>query len=174
MPPKIETSDQVTKGYHGTTLAVAQDVMQTYFKMSPPDAGAFLGEGAYFFDNQLSQAKRWATTRNTPGTKTAVIESGVKYGRLLNLTDKEQRDDLEWFAREYQRKTNETVTLPTIIDIVADRLGAEVVKAMRIPHNPSFLWQSRFSADVEVILAVREVKNILSKEIIWSQIAGLV
>jgi len=172
MPPKIDTSDQVTKGYHGTTLEVAQEVLQTYFKMTPPDVGAFLGEGAYFFDNQPSQAKRWAATRNPAGTQIAVIESDVKYGRLLNLTDQKQRDDLEWFAKEYQRKTNEKVTLPTIIDIVADRLGAEVVKAMRIPQNPSFLWQSRFSADVEVILAVREVKNILSKQIIWSQIAG--
>src|ERR1035437_5190629 len=45
MPPKIDTSDQVTKGYHGTTLAVAQDVMQTYITMSPPVHGEFVIKG---------------------------------------------------------------------------------------------------------------------------------
>lgn len=173
MGPKLDISDQVTAGYHGTSLAVAQEIVGTTFKMSAPDSGAYLGVGVYFFDNQPSQAKRWAKTRfgTTPGSKVAVIQSKIKYGRLLNLTDREHHDSVQWFAREYQRKANKTVTLPTIIDIVAETLNAEVVKAMRIPKNPNFLMQTGFSADIEVILAVRDVKNILSREQIWSEMA---
>jgi hypothetical protein len=171
MGPKLNISDQVTAGYHGTSLAAADEIVRTNFKLSAPDSGAYLGEGVYFFDNQPSQAKRWATTRfgTTPGTKVAVIQSKIKYGRLLNLTDREHHDSIQWFAREFQRKANKTVTLPTIIDIVAEKLNAEVVKAMRIPRKPSFLMETGFSADIEVILAVRDVTNILSREQIWSQ-----
>ena len=171
MGPKLEISDQVTAGYHGTSLASAQEILSTNFKLSPPDSGAYLGEGVYFFDNQPSQAKRWAKTRfgAARGSKYAVIQSKIKYGRLLNLTDRESHDTVRWFAQEYQRKASKTVTLPTIIDIVAEKLNVEVVKAMRVPKKPDFLMQTGFSADIEVILAVRELKNILSRDQIWSE-----
>ncbi len=176
MAPKLDISDQVTAGYHGTSLGAAEEIVRTKFKMSAPDSRAFLGEGVYFFDNQPSQAKHWAVTRcgRMAGSRVAVIESKIRYGRLLNLADRQQQDSIQWFAREYQRKADKTVTLPTIIDIVAEKLSADVVKAMRIPRNPSFLMQTGFSADIEVILAVRNLTNILSRDIIWSQITGLV
>jgi hypothetical protein len=170
MEPKLEISDQITAAYHGTSLPEAQEIKRTNFKLTPPNAGAFLGEGVYFFDNQPSQAKKWAVTRKaTPGGAVAVIQSKVRYGRLLNLTDREHREILDWFAREFQRKANMKATLPAIIDIAADKLQAEVVKAIRIPQNATFLLGTGFCTDIEVILAVRNVTNILSTEIIWSQ-----
>jgi len=170
MEHKLEISDQITAGYHGTTLSEAQEIKRTKFKLTSPNSGAFLGEGVYFFDNQPSQAKRWAITRKaTPGGTIAVIQSKVRYGRLLNLTDRGHRDILDWFASEYRQKANVTVTLPTVIDIVAEKLNVEAVKAIRIPQNATFLMGTGFSADIEVILAVRNVTNILSTDIIWSQ-----
>ncbi len=171
MTHKLDISDQVTTGYHGTSLAAAEEIVRTNFKVSAPDSSAYLGVGVYFFDNQPSQAKRWAKTRfgSKPGETVAVLRSKIKYGRLLNLTDREHHDSILWFATEYQRKTGKTVTRSTVIDIAAEQLNAEVVKAIRVPRNPGFLMHTGFSADVEVILAVREVKNILSREQIWSQ-----
>lgn len=170
MDAKLEISEQVTAGYHGTTLSEAEEIRRTKFKLSPPNSGAFLGEGVYFFDNQPSQAKKWAATRKaTPGGTIAVIQSKVRYGRLFNLTDREHREILDWFTREYQRKANVKLTLPTVIDIAAEKLNAEAVKAIRIPQNATYLMGTGFSADTEVILAVRNVTNILSTDIIWSQ-----
>jgi len=175
MEPRVETSEQVTKGYHGTTHQEAQEILKTYFKLTPPDSGSFLGEGVYFFENQLSQAQRWALLKKgVPGTKVCVVASDVRYGRVLNLTDKNQRDDLMWFAQEYQRRSATDVTLSSVIDIVAEKLNIEVVKAIRVPNNPTFMWGSRFSADVENILAVRRITNILSKEVIWTQVRGAI
>ncbi len=173
MQPRIEVSDQITKGYHGTKLDAARGIIANGFARSAPDSGAFLGEGVYFFDGQVSQAKRWATEHKAKtGDAIAVIGSNIKFGRMLNLADKEQSDCLNWFACEYRLRTKMKVTLATIIDIAAEKLNAQVVKAVRIPKNPSQLMETTFSADVEIILAVRELSNILSKEIVWEGLAG--
>jgi hypothetical protein len=170
MEPKTETSDQITAGYHGTSRDVADEILRTHFKLSAPDSGAYLGEGVYFFENQPSQARHWAITRFglLQGSKVAVIQSKIRYGKLLNLTDKENYDSVKWFAQNYERKARTKVSLPAVIDIVAEQLHADVVKAIRIPRSTR-TSETGFSADIEVILAVREIKNILSKEIIWSQ-----
>ena len=174
MEAKIETSDQITVGYHGTSRRAAEVIVQTHFKLSDPGCKPYLGDGAYFFENQLSQAKRWALTRfgNPAGTVVAVVQSKIRFGNLLNLTDRETLRSVEKFRREYGRKAKVTPSLAVVIDIVAEILKAEVVKAIRIPEK---FWSSEagFSADIEVILAVREIKNILSKEIIWSQMTKL-
>jgi hypothetical protein len=167
----LETSDVECKGYHGTSSDVAEEIKRTYFKLSAPDSGAYLGEGVYFFDGQLSQAKRWAITRYSKvGKGIAVIESRIRHGRILNLTDREHRDLVLWFEAEFNRKSLKKATLPTIIDIVAEKLQIDVIKAVRIPSNASLIMETSFSSDVEVILAVRNLTNILSKAIVWSQL----
>jgi hypothetical protein len=173
MSPTIETSTQVTRAFHGTWLDVADEIIRTTFKMSPPDSGAYLGEGVYFFENQPSHAERWARRDKPAGSKVAVISSDVRYGRLLNLTDRQHCDLLGWFKREYERKTARTVSLATAIDIAAEKLNVEVVKANRVPANrvprqSSGLMDLGFSADVEMILAVRNLSNILSRDLVWS------
>jgi hypothetical protein len=172
MQNRLQTSDLETLGYHGTSQAVAKEIEQTSFKMSAPDSGAFLGEGVYFFDNQPSQAKRWARTRREfVGKPIAVIESRIRYGRLLNLTENEHKNLLNWFAGEFRRRSGtQNASLAVIIDIAAEKLSVEVVKAVRIPGNAGFLMGTSFSPDIEVILAVRNLTNILSKAIIWSQL----
>lgn len=173
MPATIENSEHVTTGYHGTLLKSAEEIVRTQFKMSAPDSGAYLGMGVYFFDNQPSHARRWARRGLAPGSQVAVIASDVKYGRLLNLTDKQHCDDLAWFKREYERKTQTPVSFAAAVDIAAEKLNVDVVKANRVPGNPtprysSGLMDLGFSADVEMILAVRNLSNILSKDLVWS------
>jgi hypothetical protein len=171
MPWNLPALTQTTMGYHGTGLEEAKEITRDKFKLTPPDQGAFLGEGVYFFDNQPSQAKRWAQLHHKRKA-VAVIESTILYGRLLNLTDAEQLKIVHWFAEEFRRKAHVNATLPTIIDIVAEELNVDVVKATRIPRNPSLLMATTFSADVEIILAVRNTTNILTKEITWSAMAS--
>jgi hypothetical protein len=173
MEPRIEVSNQTTTGYHGTTLDAATQILENSFELPPPDTHSFLGEGVYFFDGQPSQAKRWASEhRAQTGDKIAVIKSDIRYGRVLNLTDKEQSDYLKLFACEYQMKARARVTLAAIIDIAAEKLRVHVVKAMRIPKNPDWIMNTAFSSDVEIILAVRDISNILSKEMVWNGLAG--
>jgi hypothetical protein len=89
----------------------------------------------------------------------------------LNLTENEHKDLLNWFVGEFRRRSGtENASLAAIIDIAAEKLNVEVVKAVRIPGNAGFLMGTSFSPDVEVILAVRNLTNILSKAIIWSQL----
>lgn len=168
----LEILDQQTKGYHGTSLPIAQEIIRTNFKFSAPDSGAYLGEGVYFFDNQPSQAKRWAKIMRNTRDGSAVIKSDIRYGKLLNLTDRGQCEELKRFRAKYEEKTKKQVTLPTIIDIAAERLQVECVKAIRIPQAPEMLTKQGFSPDVELILAVRNLTNILSKAIEWSEIGG--
>jgi hypothetical protein len=167
-PAAIQNYDETTIGFHGTTKAAADAILSTSFIPSGKDSESLLGEGVYFFDNQVSQAKRWAKTHKAiPGEAVAVIQSRIKYGKMLNLTDKEQQSIIDWFSMEYQRKSRSVASLTTIIDIAAEKLGVEVVRAVRIPKNPSFFKQTTFSSDVEIILAVRKTTNILSKDVTY-------
>jgi hypothetical protein len=153
---------------------VADEIIKTSFKPSAPNSGAYLGEGVYFFDNQIVHARDWAINHageRVRGTRIAVIESEIRYGELLNLTDREQFEAVKWFQSEFDRKSQTKTTLATIIDIVAERTRAQVVKACRIPRNPN-LMNPGFSPDVEIILAVRSLGNILSKKLIWSGMIG--
>jgi len=172
--PKANQQSNTTLGYHGTRQEHADEIMKTHFKPTKPDTGAYLGEGVYFFDNQLSHAKKWATTqagKRQKGTIVAVIESEVKYGNLLNLTDTDTFGMVEKFRRDFEQKAQKKVSLATIIDIAAEKTAVDVVKACRYPYN-TLLDPGGFSADMEIILAVRAIGNILSKQVIWSEMIG--
>lgn len=174
MKVKVATSAQVAKGFHGTTQESAQEIVKTCFRLPGPNSGAYLGDGVYFFENQEGHARAWARThcaKNVKGTSIAVIESDVRYGQLLNLTEPEQFETVQWFKAEYERKSQKSVTFATIIDIVAAQVKVEVVKACRIQSKPR-LMSPGFSADVEIILAVRTLGNILSNKLIWSGMVG--
>jgi len=163
-----------TKGFHGTTHESADEILRTNFRLPARNSTAYLGDGVYFFDNQLSHACNWAVKHagdRKRGTKVAVIESDISYGNLLNLANPEQFKQMKWFKAEYERKAKTPTTLATIIDIIAEKVNIDVVRATRILHNPETLGPG-FSADIELILAVRSLKNILSKNLIWSGIIG--
>jgi hypothetical protein len=142
--------------------------------MSEASSTPYLGDGVYFFDDQLAHAKTWAKNQaglREKGVCVAVIASEIRYGNLLNLTDQGVCDAMQWFKNEYERKAKTPVTFATIIDIAAKLLKAEVVKACRIKGN-AVLKENRFSSDIEIILAVRAIGNILSKKIVWSEMIG--
>ena len=173
-PPKTNQLPNTTFGFHGTKQSDADEILRTNFKPAGKNSGNYLGEGIYFFDNQLSHAKSWAKNQagqRQRGTAVAVIESEIKYGNLMNLTDPEALETVKTFKSAYERKANTPVTLATIIDIVADKTRAEVVKACRYPGNTTLMSQG-FTADVEIILAVRAIGNILSKRLVWSEMIG--
>lgn len=172
--PNLKPLADTTRGFHGTRQNEADEIIRTNFKPSARNAGAYLGEGVYFFDNQLGHAKDWAENRagnRMRGTAVAVIQSEVRYGKLLNLTDDEHLQTVRWFKTEFERNGRTRTTLAAIIDIVADKTGAEVVKACRIRGN-SLQMEHGFSADVEIILAVRALGNILSKQVVLSWMIG--
>jgi len=164
----------MTRGYHGTKRDAADEIVKTQFKPCAPNSGSYLGEGVYFFDNQPSHAEDWAENQvgnRVRGTPVAVIESEIRYGNLLNLTDHKHFFEVRRFKDEFEKKTKTKTTLATIIDIVAAQTKAEVVKATRIRAN-GVLMENSFSSDVELILAVRELRNILSKRVVLSWMIG--
>jgi len=172
--PKVNLLPNSTKGFHGTTHEAADEILRTEFKLPARNSTAYLGEGVYFFDNQFSHACSWAINHagdRKRGTKVAVIESDISYGKLLNLANPEQFNQMKSFKDAFERKTNTRTTLATIIDIIADKVNVDVVRAFRILGGAQTLGAG-FSADIELILAVRSLKNILSKNLIWSGIIG--
>lgn len=171
MAYKIQNSEHLTVGHHGTSHDSACIILQENFKLPPPDTESYLGLGVYFFENQLGNAKRWAFRYHgqSRGSTVAVIQSKIKCGRMLDLTERDVYETVTWFAREFERKARQRATLATVIDIAAAQLGAEVVRAVRVRSNAVYLLGTGFSTDIEIILAVRELKNILSTEMIWSE-----
>ena len=167
MSVNIENSDHRTKGFHGTSKISADEIIRTGYVKSKPDSGAYLGEGVYFFENQLTNAKNWALRRSPVGTQVAVIESDVRYGRLLNLADRQHLDELGWFRKGLERKAMKAISFATAVDVAAAALNVDVVKANRIVGDPGVKGPG-FSADIEMILAVRNLSNILSKDLVWS------
>ena len=172
--PRVDLLSNSTRGYHGTTHDAADVILLTDFKAPNQNPDAYLGGGVYFFDNQLSHACDWAKNHaggRNKGTRIAVIEADISYGKLLNLCNPQQFDDMKWFKDEFERKSNSHTTLATIIDIIAEKVNVDVVRAMRILRQPQIIGAG-FSTDIELILAVRNLKNILSKKLIWSGIIG--
>lgn len=72
-------------GYHGTSKATAERLVdgQPFGKSENEDD--WLGHGVYFWEYGPQQAWRWAEHRH--GTKAAVVGASIRLGRCLDLLD---------------------------------------------------------------------------------------
>ncbi|MGA2596119.1 MAG: hypothetical protein ABSH09_03805 [Bryobacteraceae bacterium] len=78
-------SDRVVVGYHGTSARYARDILNRgEYRVSQNDYD-WLGRGVYFWEHAPYRAWDWA--RYKYGSDAAVLESLIRLGRCLDLTD---------------------------------------------------------------------------------------
>lgn len=176
MPNGFQTcNDVVSRAYHGTSHQSAVEIIQSGFRFSSCYE-PYLGHGVYFFNGQLEKAKDWARLRKRQTGHqfpVAVIRSDVRYGRYIDLADRGHREALSKFVQAFERKTTSAIGFAAAIDIVAEKLQVEIVTGVRVTRRAAAIAAENppdngFSADVEIIICVRKMENILSKEQIWS------
>lgn len=81
-------------GFHGCTKETHERVL-TYHEDLKASANSYdwLGNGIYFWENNLVRAKEWANKRY--GKDAAVIGAIIDLGYCLNLTDSASEDELK-------------------------------------------------------------------------------
>jgi hypothetical protein len=170
MSDKLVYQESTVRGFHGTDGVIAQTILSDGYKIGTTDRN-YLGSGVYFFEDQLSKAKKWAKRCNS-GTcaeskKIAVLLSKVRWGYCLNLTDEDCFKRLVDFKSQIQIKTSRKISLAAAVDIAVKALKADTVRAVRTPKGAE-LDELRFSADSEVILSVVNLSNITDTSVHWS------
>lgn len=108
--------------YHGHTQSVIDKVIERgYFNFSDDD-WEWLGTGAYFFEEDIQQAKSWCIRKNNY-TNWSIIKAEIKTNRMINLVDTNHFNKFKNFVsliRERYKKTGglKKVTNKLIFDIL--------------------------------------------------------
>jgi len=100
-----EFNPRVVVGYHGTSIEKAELALRhKELLVSRDDSGDWLAEGAYFWEDSLDMAQRWAQERH--GSKGAVLRAEIRLGRCLNLMDSKWNEALEAGRKEVETQYN--------------------------------------------------------------------
>src|SRR5438128_5816253 len=96
----------VIVGYHGTSIQNAERAVHDKKLSLSNEPGDWLASGAYFWENSLDMAQRWARDRH--GDNGAVVRAEIRLGCCLDLTDSKWSDAVraayEQVAKECQAK----------------------------------------------------------------------
>jgi len=96
-----EFNPKIAVGYHGTSIKRAELALTNKeLLVSRDDSGDWLAEGAYFWEDSLDMAQRWAQERH--GNMGAVLRAEIRLGRCLNLMDSKWNDALEAGYKEVE------------------------------------------------------------------------
>lgn len=98
-------------GYHGTSLMAANDIVKNGFKVNKKRDDHWLGQGIYFFNEDIEQAEKWASNRYK-NKKSAVIEADIRIPRekVLDLHTREGLKYLSGFLNYLEKKKGLKVT----------------------------------------------------------------
>lgn len=81
-------------GFHGCSMETYHNVIVKQQELKASDnAYDWLGNGIYFWENNLQRAEEWAVRRY--GENAAVIGAVIDLGSCLNLTDSASADELK-------------------------------------------------------------------------------
>lgn len=96
----------IVTGYHGTTWAVAEQIIANDFVPSVNDWD-WLGHGIYFWQDAPVRAYRWAEDRiRAGGSKDSpvVVAAKIRLDHFIDLLDQQGMTVLQNFASNYQRE----------------------------------------------------------------------
>lgn len=88
-------------GYHGTSAAAAESIIQEGFRPST-EQGHWLGPGVYFFEHAPDRARTWSETRYGVD-ETRVLQAEISLAGCLNLVNHADLDRLQGFYPIYER-----------------------------------------------------------------------
>lgn len=159
----------IPDAYHGTTLESARIIAKEGFKKSTGEQ-QYLGDGVYFFETSEAEAIYWAKRRSS-GELIGVIKSTVNLGRCLDLNDREHRDLITNVANKLKEKEDLKITDAVVINFVASTFSQiDSVRATHFrPKKQKKLFKgSRFFETPRLIICMRNLKYILTKELAFS------
>ncbi|HUT44222.1 MAG TPA: hypothetical protein VMW95_07775 [Desulfobacterales bacterium] len=162
----------VPDAFHGTRLEHARKIHQDKKFMSGYNEKSYLGDGVYFYESSLEYAKIWAR-KNSNNGRIGVIRSYINLGRCLDLHDREHLDFLRKTASDLSERTEKTISDAFVINFVAEITGNKIdtVRATYTRNIKKFGTKvfsgSHFYYENELIICVRNLKNILTFSLIY-------
>lgn len=154
--------DRIVPGYHGTNPGNAASIANYSFKI-PDSEQNHLGDGAYFYENSIEYAKRWA--RETENGSIAVIRSEIRLGKCLELHDPASRDLIETVKEGLESHQGSDVPLPVVINYIDERHDLDTVRAVQPRHSSGkiagdqpYYWITRIIICVKDPAAIEEAQ----------------
>lgn len=135
-------------GFHGTTKDRAEEYLSSSLSFHPSTNDYdWLGNGMYFWENNLARAEQWAqdaAKRKGADAEPAVIGAIIDLGYCLDLTDSESLEELrtgyDALTRSFEK---EGKTLPvnshggSPTDLLVRKLDCAVINALHGLHKES-------------------------------------
>ncbi len=154
-----EFNPKIAVGYHGTSIKRAELALTNKeLLVSRDDSGDWLAEGAYFWEDSLDMAQRWAQERH--GNMGAVLRAEIRLGRCLNLMDSKWNDALEAGYKEveanYKRKREQTDARQTLVKETCRKRGIDLYlpKDKTDPElHKNIPAEDVFFADIQQVLS---------------------
>jgi hypothetical protein len=179
-------SAPVIRGYHGTSATHAAVILRDGFLPSDNDYDC-LGDGVYFFQDGVAQARAWATRAHP--SEPAVVQADVRLEHCMDLKDSigwvpllaQTYDEMLRVSREQglplPRQTSKTHRLDRVVIEAAvailEREGTPIraVRAVFAEGAPAFAG-SFLSEGFHVQVAVRDTDLISNINVVPAGILG--
>ena len=145
--------------YHGTSTAIAQEIVKTGFKAGPPDT-SYLGFGVYFFQSNLKLAKTWATIKalqDQSGPCVLVATADLGNVWLINpYAERLIRDLIHKSETEKKRPLMEGQAIELLVSQILPRIGINVDTVKKIIERD----------DMNINVCIRNPEKIMEKSIL--------
>lgn len=173
-PPEIAHFDkEEPDAYHGTFKISAYIIQKNGFSIGR-SGKLFLGDGVYFFrgsfETAYEYAKKYRSKNN--GIDIAVIKALVRMGKCLDVDNPAHyefiRDCRDKARARLGRLASDRLDDAVVFNLVAELTGIETLTATRTSASKKRIFEESKWLEKEIIICVRNLKNILSVEIIES------
>jgi len=164
---------RVVVGYHGTSIQQAELAVGNESLLLSDDPGDWLARGAYFWENSLDMAQRWAEDKH--GKNAAVVRAEIRLGRCLDLADSKWSDAIRAAYQQVEKECKERgIVLPKnvgyrhyrdyeVINLLCEKMfSVDTVRAAF--REGRELYEGGFGELSHVQVAVRNPEMILSLE----------
>lgn len=160
----------IPDAYHGTSLEVSNEIVQTReFEISTGNHQYF-GDGVYFFESQDEYAKRWAKNRFGNKCRIGIIRAVIDLGRCFNLTIPKFKRLYLTIKGELQKFQNGKLSDAAVINYIAVNIvkpEPDTIKGLNIGYDGKKLSERIYARD-EIIICVRNLRNILDCELAYT------
>lgn len=157
-------------GEHGTSVHALDSILREGFRRSR-NVWDWLGDGVYFWENNFSRAREWATEQH--GSDGCVVRASIELRDCVDLTNRGWFQLMRDHADELRRRMDEAgIALPRqagknhaqdrlVVNYLVERLeaagvGVACLRAVFSEGEPAF-QSSGFYSQAHVQIAVRDL-----------------
>ncbi|MCD5406232.1 MAG: hypothetical protein LRZ99_00885 [Desulfotomaculum sp.] len=169
--------NEVLLGFHGTTVANAEKILQEgRFKISA-DEDEWLGEGVYFFENDIKQAYYWCVKERNYKSW-AILKGDIKAEIIFDLTLTDHWEEflkiLKEIEKRYKKRKDGTprkLLNFVVLNIIYKQKPYDVVRAVfDVSEAETPTFKRTNIKPVQIQLCVRNhdcIRNIERMECKW-------